>query len=306
MAHSAQHTLQGKNLLHSLLHDKVIKIALIVTVIVHAVLLFGLSFVSGTSPAAMMQDVVDVISQDTDNKKQADFIASYSQQGSGTVNEALKVESPDRSPANDNDTNMTLDEQNSQKKQTAQQYMQRYLHTTLSFEKVNKDTKKKENDKETNDSKENEDRILAQIATLEAQFARRQQALSKQSKVKTVTSAMDTKSSPEAGYVQKFKKRVEQIGNAHYPEAARAQNITGDVRLMVIVSKQGEVKAIRLLQSSGSRLLDQYAKATVRQSAPFGEFSQEMTKTMHEIRIIRTWRFTDKETVTTLADSELS
>lgn len=291
MAYSAPQ----KNFIDSLTDDSVVQIALFVAVLAHALLLFGLSFVSGTTPAAMMQEVVDVISQDPSKKKQADFIASSSQQGSGTDTVRLKMESPDRSPANAKDMNITLDTENTQKKQTAQQYMQRYLNTTLSIEKVNKDTKKKDNDKKTNKSKESEDRVLAQIATLEAQFARRQQQLAKKTKVKTVTSAMDTKASADAAYVMKFKKRVEQIGNAHYPEVARSENLTGDVRLMVIVSKQGNVKAIRLLQSSGSRLLDKYAKATVRQSAPFGEFTKDMDT--HELRIIRTWRFANTITV---------
>lgn len=287
------------------LKDKVIFSALLVSLAFHGIPIFGVTFMSGTSPAAMMQEVVDVISQDPQQKKKADFIAADNQQGQGSAAEKLKLESPDRSPANANEMNITLDTKNSEKQQTAEQYMQRYLRTTLSYEKVKKETKNKSKDKESNDSKESEDRIMAQIATLEAQFARRQQTLARQTKVKTVTSSVDTKKSAQAAFVSRFKKRVEQIGNAHYPAVARAQNITGDVRLMVIVSAKGEVKAIRMTKSSGSSLLDKFAKATVRQAAPFGEFTKGMGD-LHELRIIRTWRFTDKETVTTLADSEVN
>ena len=133
------------------------------------------------------------------------------------------------------------------------------------------------------------------MATLKAQVDRRQQQLAKLQKTKTVTSAMDSKASKDARYVMRFKRRVEQIGNAQYPKVARARQITGDVRLMVIISRTGKLKATHLLQSSGSTLLDDFAKSTVRQAAPFGKFSRGMD--VHELRIIRTWRFGDSISV---------
>lgn len=82
----------------------------------------------------------------------------------------------------------------------------------------------------------------------------------------------------------------ERVANQHYPEQARLQNITGDVRLMVIINEDGTVKAIRLLESSGSTILDEAAKQSVRQSAPYGRFDAEM-KDIVELRVIRTWRY---------------
>lgn len=280
--------------------DKVTNTAFIFAVVLHLLLLFGISFESSTTPAQMMQEVADVLSQDNSNKKKADFIAANSQQGGGTLAEKQRLESFDRSPSQDTQVNLTLDIQDSEKKQTAKQYMQSYLRTTLSIEKVEQKNTKQDTNEKANDSQQEEERIMAQIATLEAQFARRQRIYAKSTKVKTLTSAVDAQASADAVYINRFRRRVEQIGNAHYPAAARAQNLKGDVRLMVILTPDGKVKAIRMRQSSGSKLLDEFAKATVRQGAPYGNFTKDMKAS--ELRLIRTWRFTDTDTLTTFAE----
>lgn len=62
---------------------------------------------------------------------------------------------------------------------------------------------------------------------------------------------------------------------------------------MVILTPNGKIRAIRLLQTSGKSVLDEAAKSSVRQAAPFGKFDKGMGK-FTELRIIRTWRFSSK------------
>lgn len=284
--------------------DKVTNMALVFAVLVHAIILFSISFESETTPASMMQEVADVLSSDDKKREKADFMAANSQQGSGTLKEKLHQKTADNSSLEKSDeVNFMSDLEDSKKKQTAKQYMQSYLRTTLSIEKVEQKNKTEEDDKKANDNEAKEERILAQIATLEAQVSKRQQIYAKSTKVKTLTSAMDTQKTAEAAYVHRFRERVEHIGNTHYPVSARVQNLIGDVRLMVILSSDGKVKAIRMLESSGHKLLDEYAKATVRQGAPYGKFSKDILKDYTELRLIRTWQFTDTETITINADA---
>ena len=66
---------------------------------------------------------------------------------------------------------------------------------------------------------------------------------------------------------------------------------------MVIISNNGNIKAIRLLESSNSTILDEAAKQSVRQAAPFGQFTKDM-KDIVELRLIRTYRYSDKVDVT--------
>jgi len=84
---------------------------------------------------------------------------------------------------------------------------------------------------------------------------------------------------------------VERIGNANYPEAARSQRLRGQVRLLTSIRHTGELDSITLLQSSGHGVLDEAARQTVLQSAPFDEFNDAMREEYDMLEIIRTFRF---------------
>ncbi len=62
--------------------------------------------------------------------------------------------------------------------------------------------------------------------------------------------------------MEKFRQKVEFYGNRDYPEQAKAQNLAGEVRLMVILNSNGGIRAIRLIESSGHAMLDEAAKAS--------------------------------------------
>jgi protein TonB len=131
------------------------------------------------------------------------------------------------------------------------------------------------------------------IATLEAQYANQKQEYSRTTNIHTIDS-VSTRSDPSAVYMNQFRRKVEKIGNRNYPAEARRLQLKGDVRLMVILLPNGNIRAIRLLKSSGSHLLDNTAKDSVRQGAPYGHFDKAM-KDYSELRIIRTWRFSDQD-----------
>jgi len=85
--------------------------------------------------------------------------------------------------------------------------------------------------------------------------------------------------------------KVERVGNLNYPEKARQKGIFGDLRLLVALLPNGTLKEIRVLESSGHKLLDDAAIRIVRLAAPFAPFPDELSKDTDELEIIRTWRF---------------
>ena len=133
----------------------------------------------------------------------------------------------------------------------------------------------------------------AMVASLEAQYLQRQQNFSRQQKIKTVD-GIQAKQDISAAYLEKFREKVEFYGNRYYPEQAKQQRMAGEVRLMVILNRNGGIRAIRLIESSGHDLLDEAAKASVRKAAPFTAFDSKM-KDISELRIVRTWRFDPAE-----------
>ena len=270
-------------------------VAILVALSVHVILIFGISFSMGTNPAAVMQDVAKALTDNMQPNEDAYYIAEASQIGSGTVTEQVRQESAQTSPLSAEQISDTQDVINLERQVRQQQYQESYLRTTLSWRQANDDS---DNDTQQakDDSAVQEERLRKQIATFETQLSQRQQVYATQSKVVTLDSNSTTRGAA-ADYIETFRDHVERVGNLHYPVQARAQGITGEVRLMVIISNDGNIKAIRLLESSNSTLLDEAAKQSVRQAAPFGQFTEDMSDIV-ELRLIRTYRYSDKIDIT--------
>ena len=211
------------------------------------------------------------------------------------MEEQLRQENDQISPLSAEQISETQDVISLQRQVRQQHYQESYLRTTLSWRQASVES---DNDSKQaqDDMMAQEDRLRKQIATLETQLSQRQQVYATKSKVVTVDSNSTTRGAA-ADYINTFREHVERIGNLHYPMQARAQGITGEVRLMVIISSDGNIKAIRLLESSNSTLLDEAAKQSVRQAAPFGKFTKDMEDIV-ELRWIRTYRYSDKVDVT--------
>lgn len=271
--------------------DITLPTATAIAVGLHALVIFGISFTTGQSPADMAMDVATVLTTNTEKNEEARFIANAGQKGSGEVRQQQRLETNDISPESADDMEQVQDIINQQKQIRQQQYQQSYLRTTLSIRHTNSKSDNK-NEKENNAADAQEERIRKRIATLEAQLSQRQQVFASKTKIETVDSNSTTHGKA-AGYLENFRQHVERVANQYYPSQARAQGITGDVRLMVIINSDGTVKAIRLLESSGSTILDEAAKQSVRQSAPYGKFTKEMEDIV-ELRIVRTWRYADQ------------
>lgn len=272
-----------------------IPVATAVSVALHAFVIFGISFGMGISPDEMAQEVATVLTQNTQKNEDARFIANASQEGGGEVRQQLRQETTEISPDSSDEMQNTQDIINLQKQARQQAYQQSYLRTTLSVRYVNSQNDN-DSEKRQNDLEAQEERVRKKIRTLEAQLSQKQQVFASKTNIQTVNSNATTHGKA-ASYLENFRRHVERVANQHYPEQARANNIMGDVRLMVIIAPNGHVKAIRLLESSGSPILDEAAKQSVRQSAPYGAFDEDMGK-LTELRIIRTWRYSDQIDVT--------
>lgn len=275
--------------------DFSLPMAIFIALLVHAVILFGISFSIGQDPAAMMQDVAKALTDNMQPNEDAHYIADASQEGGGSLNQQVRQESAQNSPLTSKQISETQDAIDQQRQVRQQRYQESYLRTTLSWRKADveadNDTKQVQDDRMAQ-----EERLRKQIATLEAQLSQRQQVYATKSKVVTIDSNSTTRGAA-ANYIETFREHVERVGNLHYPVQARAQGITGEVRLMVIINNDGNIKAIRLLESSGSTILDEAAKQSVRQAAPFGKFGADMNGIV-ELRLIRTYLYSDQVKVT--------
>ena len=105
------------------------------------------------------------------------------------------------------------------------------------------------------------------------------------------------KNAQDALYMGAWRQKVEQVGNLHYPKAAKEQHIYGKVRATVSIMANGELESIAIDKSSGHKILDDAVVEIVKLAAPYAEFSDEMKKNTDILGITRTWTFTHEEVI---------
>lgn len=129
-----------------------------------------------------------------------------------------------------------------------------------------------------------------QLASLQAQLDEHTRALSDSPRVRRLTS-VSAKRAADAAYLADWLARLEAVGNKYYPEASIRYGIYGDVRLLVVIRKDGSLEDIRVLESSGYAVLDEAAIKVVRMTAPYAPFPAELAATTDKLEIVRTWHF---------------
>jgi periplasmic protein TonB len=132
--------------------------------------------------------------------------------------------------------------------------------------------------------------VTDNLASLQAQLDLHRQAYANRPRRYTMTSA-STKQDVDALYLDNWRKRIEAIGNLNYPSQASTDGIYGTLRLMVSLSPDGTVNDIRILRSSGEKVLDDAAIRIVQLASPFDPFPPELRARVDILEIIRTWQF---------------
>ena len=79
---------------------------------------------------------------------------------------------------------------------------------------------------------------------------------------------MDTQQDLLISFMRRFRNNIYGVWN--YPESARRQNQQGSCLIRVTVDRDGNVTDVILMESSGSRVLDEEAMRAIRQGATYG------------------------------------
>lgn len=270
--------------------DSIFTASLLIAGFLHLIVL-TLQFAEPTATDTSTKDIAVSIRPAEKEVKNADFLAQENQQGAGTFREAHRISSDMPAAMED----LSAGEQQLKSLEQMQQqrelsFEEKVLMTTLSWKKEAEQNNRKKAMEQLNSQFQAK---AAMVASIEAQYLKRQQNFSRTQKVKTLD-GIQAKKDVSAAYMDKFREKVEFYGNRYYPEQAKQMRLSGEVRLMVILNANGGIRAIRLIDSSGHAILDEAAKASVRKAAPYGAFDSKM-KDISELRIIRTWRFDPAE-----------
>ncbi len=126
-----------------------------------------------------------------------------------------------------------------------------------------------------------------EMAQLAAELQHRKQAYAKRPKKKFISA--NTREYVYAAYMRGWVDRIERVGNLNYPEAARERNLHGELEMTVTLNRDGTIKAIDIIRSSGEPLLDTAAERIVRLAGPFPRVPGK--DGVDELYITRTWQF---------------
>lgn len=265
---------------------------LLIAGLLHAAVILGVGFTVEELPAQSRGLEVTLARFASDKAPdKADFIAQADQQGSGTLEHEAAPSTDQQTVVQDEQVNEVSVESTRQPAKpieapqpvlaTQQPRPQKVVQTP-----ANRPVPEPRKQAPVLDR----DQLSADIASLEAEFARERQQYAKRPRISHQHTA-STKRDVSAWYRDDWRKKVERIGNLNYPDEARRNGMYGSLRLLVVIRSDGSIDKMAVLESSGQPVLDQAALNIVRLSAPFAPFSGELAARFDQVEIIRTWRF---------------
>ncbi|NOY63065.1 MAG: energy transducer TonB [Gammaproteobacteria bacterium] len=267
---------------------------LCVAVVIHAVVILGITFAPVEESAPKHEDFPDLevtlVHQRSDEApEQADLLAQSNQQGGGDSATKGRPSSPLSVPsleqqAGDNDAFLPPT--------APQPEQQQLLPEVLTRQEAEERLKAAEQAEEFPEESPSAAELIRRsmvVAKLSAEIRRTLEQHALNLKHRHISAS--TREYRDAVYLDAWQAKIERIGNLNYPEAAKRQKLSGRLTLDVAINRDGTVLSVNLLSSSGHKLLDDAAVRIVRLAAPFAPLSNEMREDTDVLHITRSWVF---------------
>ena len=233
---------------------------------------------------------------------QADFLAQANLDGGGNTDAKRRLSSPLPRAA--------VDSQNTQLSAAREQVENLERQTRELLQQLNarnktamdRDVKESTRVDSANAFRELSAKAL-ELQRLEAQIAREFDSYQQRPKKKHIGArAMEYRF---ARYVEDWRQKVERVGNANYPEIARAQKLYGSLVLTVAIKADGRIETIEVDRGSGKKILDAAAVKIVEMAGPYAPFPPDIRTDTDILYITRTWSFTRAGELESTAASSL-
>jgi protein TonB len=261
---------------------------------VHALVILGISFdldelLPQEIPLSM--EITLVHSHSEEAPEQADYLAQANQKGGGTVKEKQRPSSPVANPrptTEQGDAEQSLPLAGPPPQPVTEQ---RQVMTA----EVSSDTAvvqpEEQNHPPLPEVPNAAELMLRsrEIARLSAEIRQKQQAYAQMPREKYISA--NTRQSIYAAYQDGWRQKVERIGNLNYPDQAKQHNLSGSLLLDVAIKPDGSLASVKLLRSSGHKVLDDGAIRIVRMAAPFAPLPPKIRKEVDILHITRVWQF---------------
>jgi protein TonB len=278
---------------------------LFLAALIHGILIIGITFNSvlgGESNEAISLDVTIVANPSLSlaNPDDADYLAQASQEGQGnTLLEVHPGALPESNMPFDNAGQANGDAlQDAQAAQSADQVLTSRTEQDLAVA-----------DQPREDPSVDAATAIALEAGIEATLPLPQddeaRPLIHDDNPRELVTSVDTRESVVAGYLDRWKRKIEALGVQYFPEQAVAGGVTGSPTLEVTIDASGRLDEVIVRKSSGSRVLDQAALNILELAAPFDPFPEPIRVKYDQLRFAYKWEFSAIE-ISSTADAGLS
>lgn len=191
--------------------------------------------------------------------------------------------------------NLELQQQQlfSELKRKSKNEKQKYKEATK-----NKNNKNDKNNKNNKDNKNNKNQNLSaddlilsakEFIRLEGEIAQRIQKYNQRPRRKFIGAT--AKEVNYAAYLEAWRQKIERLGTINYPANARGK-IYGSLMLSVAIRKNGSIEKVRVMRSSGHKILDEAALRIIKLGEPYARFPADIAAETDVIEINRWWKFT--------------
>jgi len=277
------------------------QVAVLVSLLVHAILIFGLTFKmpdpSKLSNLAQPLEVVLVNTKTKASPPKADALAQHNLDGGGNTDANRRAKSP--LPVVRHEPRAAELAIAAKRVEQLERESRKLMTQAESQAKVESAPSHPQPQPETPALPNTADLMQRslQIARLEAQISKDWDEYQKRPRRRFVGAR--TQEFRFARYIEDWRLKIERVGELNYPQAARDQKIYGSLVLTVSIKADGTLDKIEINRPSGQKVLDEAAIHIVRLAAPFSAFPADIAKDTDILSITRTWTFTRADQLVT-------
>jgi protein TonB len=269
----------------------ILPIALAVSLVFHAVLLF-ITFAPPTfKPAsfAPQLDVVLVNSKSASRPLKADALAQANLDGGGNTEADRRARTNlPKVPNMDSAQQVQLAASKVRQLEEEAQRLLQVAQAAAANAAATHPAPAQQTPEKVEDPAVQQQRLM--IAQLEAQIAREWSDYQKIPRRKFIGAR--TEGVVYAEYVDKWRQRIEKVGTQNFPDEARRNKIFGSLVMTVHIKADGSVEKVDVDRSSGHRVLDAAARRAIELAGPFPPLPAAVRKEWDILSISRTFTYT--------------
>lgn len=269
------------------------RVAMMASVAVHALLILGVSFTMPDPSRLAAQPPLEVtlVNARTEAKPlKADALAQANLDGGGNTDAPRRARSPLPVPREAKETpELAMAQKRVEQLEREAARMMTQAKSAAAVTSAPEPPQPREEAQPAPNAAEILARSL-EIARLEASIARQWDSYQQRPRRRFIGAR--TQEFRFARYVEDWRAKIERVGELNYPQAARDQRIYGSLVVTVSIRSDGSLERAEINRSSGQRILDAAAMRIVGLAAPFAPFPPDIARDTDVLSITRTWIFT--------------